>query len=91
MTGDQQITLAVLAAVIGALVWDKVRADVVALVGAAVLLISGAVRPIDRGTAADLVFLKTDTGAAATHRATFSTATATQSPLAAVLGIRHAF
>lgn len=47
MTGDQLITLAVLAAVIGALVWDKVRADVVALVGAAVLLISGAVRPIE--------------------------------------------
>ena len=47
MTGDQLITLAVLAAVIAALVWDKVRADVVALVGAAVLLISGAVRPIE--------------------------------------------
>ncbi|MDF7775699.1 SLC13 family permease [Sphingomonas sp. AOB5] len=45
MTAEQIITLLVLAAVVAALIWDKVRADVVALAGAAVLLISGAVRP----------------------------------------------
>lgn len=42
---DQLITLLVLAAVIVALIRDRTRADVVALAGAAVLLISGAVRP----------------------------------------------
>lgn len=47
MTFDQLITLAVLAAVIAALVLDKARADVVALCGAAVLLLSGAVRPVE--------------------------------------------
>lgn len=51
----------------------------------------GAVRPIDRGTPSDLVFLKTETGADATRRATYATATSHQSPLAFVLGIRHAF
>ena len=45
MNFDQLITLAVLAAVVAALILDKVRADVVALTGAAVLLMSGAVRP----------------------------------------------
>jgi di/tricarboxylate transporter len=45
MTFEQAVTLAVLAGVIAALIWDKVRADVVALAGAAVLLITGAVRP----------------------------------------------
>lgn len=45
MTVEQIITLLVLAAVVAALIWDKVRADVIALSGAAVLLISGAVRP----------------------------------------------
>jgi di/tricarboxylate transporter len=35
------------AAVVAALIWDKVRADVVALTGAAVLLMSGVVRPIE--------------------------------------------
>lgn len=45
MSFDQLITLAVLAAVVAALILDKVRADVVALTGAAVLLMSGAVRP----------------------------------------------
>lgn len=45
MTAEQIITLLVLAAVVAALIWDKVRADVVALAGAAVLLVSGAVRP----------------------------------------------
>ena len=47
MSNDQVITLLVLAAVVAALIWDRVRADVVALCGAAVLLISGAVRPIE--------------------------------------------
>lgn len=41
------ITLAVVAAVIVALVLDRARADVIALSGAAALLISGVVRPID--------------------------------------------
>ncbi|MCP3733184.1 SLC13 family permease [Sphingomonas sp. MG17] len=45
MTAEQIVTLLVLAAVVGALIWDKIRADVVALAGAAVLLLSGAVRP----------------------------------------------
>ena len=45
MTPDQLVTLLVLAAVIAALIWDKVRADVVALAGAAVLLITGVIRP----------------------------------------------
>lgn len=45
MTIEQIITLAVLVGVIIALIWDRVRADVVALSGAAVLLASGAVRP----------------------------------------------
>lgn len=44
---DQLITLVVLAAVIFALVRDKARADVVALSGAAVLLMTGAVRPVE--------------------------------------------
>lgn len=44
---DQIVTLAVLVAVVAALIVDKVRADVVALCGAAVLLVSGAVRPVE--------------------------------------------
>jgi Na+/H+ antiporter NhaD/arsenite permease-like protein len=44
---DQIVTLAVLAGVVSALIWDKVRSDVVALTGAAVLLISGAIRPVE--------------------------------------------
>jgi di/tricarboxylate transporter len=47
MAIDQIITLVVLAAVVAALIWDKVRADVVALSGAAVLLITGVVRPVE--------------------------------------------
>jgi di/tricarboxylate transporter len=47
MSFDQVITLLVLVAVIAALIWDKGRADVIALSGAAVLLITGAVRPIE--------------------------------------------
>lgn len=47
MTASQIITLAVLAAVVAALIWDKLRADVVALAGAAALLITGVVRPVE--------------------------------------------
>lgn len=47
MTIEQVVTLAVLVAVVAALIWDKARADVVALTGAAVLLLSGAVRPVE--------------------------------------------
>lgn len=47
MTVSQIITLSVLAAVVVALIWDKIRADVVALAGAAVLLMTGVVRPVE--------------------------------------------
>jgi di/tricarboxylate transporter len=47
MTADQTITLIVLVVVVAALIWDKVRADVVALAGAAVLLMTGVVRPVE--------------------------------------------
>ena len=47
MSFDQVVALAVLAAVIAALIWNKVRADVIALAGAAVLLGLGVVRPVE--------------------------------------------
>ena len=47
MTASQLITLLVLAAVVAALIWDRVRSDVVALTGAAVLLMTGVVRPVE--------------------------------------------
>lgn len=47
MTSEQMITLLVLAAVVSALIWDKVRSDVVALTGAALLLMTGVVRPVE--------------------------------------------
>jgi Na+/H+ antiporter NhaD/arsenite permease-like protein len=47
MTAHQLITLAVLIAVVAALIWDKLRSDVVALAGAAVLLVTGVVRPVE--------------------------------------------
>ncbi|AZI36651.1 citrate transporter family protein [Caenibius tardaugens NBRC 16725] len=47
MTADQILTLVVLAAVVGMLIWDRLRADVVALAGSAVLLMTGVVRPVD--------------------------------------------
>lgn len=47
MTLDQILTLLVLGAVIVALISDKLRGDVVALTGAAVLLMSGVVRPVE--------------------------------------------
>lgn len=45
MTSEQMITLAVLVGVVAALIADRMRADVVALTGAAILLVTGAVRP----------------------------------------------
>ena len=51
MSSDQLVTLLVLAAVVAALIWDKVRADVVALAGAAALLASGVVRPSEAQSA----------------------------------------
>ena len=45
MNAEQILTLLVLAAVVAALIWDKLRADVVALAGAAFLLMAGVVRP----------------------------------------------
>lgn len=47
MSASQIITLLVLAAVVAALIWDKLRADVVALAGAAFLLMTGVVRPVE--------------------------------------------
>lgn len=47
MTASQVITLLVLLAVVAALIWDKLRADVVALTGAAFLLMTGVVRPVE--------------------------------------------
>ncbi|GGE84729.1 SLC13 family permease [Sphingomonas prati] len=47
MTIAQILTLVVLVSVVGALIWDKVRSDVVALTGAAVLLVTGVVRPVE--------------------------------------------
>jgi di/tricarboxylate transporter len=47
VTFEQVATLIVLAAVIAALIWEKLRADVVALTGAAFLLMAGVVRPVE--------------------------------------------
>ena len=47
MAASQIITLLVLLAVVAALIWDRVRADIVALAGAAILLMTGVVRPIE--------------------------------------------
>jgi len=47
MTSAQLITLLVLAAVVAALIWDKLRSDVVALTGVALLLMTGVVRPVE--------------------------------------------
>ncbi len=47
MSFEQIVTLLVLVGVMAAMIWDKARADVVALCGAAVLLITGAVRPVE--------------------------------------------
>lgn len=45
MTVDQVLTLLVLGGVVAMLIWDRLRADVVALTGAAILLMTGVVRP----------------------------------------------
>ncbi|MEL0253775.1 MAG: SLC13 family permease, partial [Novosphingobium sp.] len=45
MTIEQILTLVVLVGVVAALIADRMRADVVALTGAAILLVTGAVRP----------------------------------------------
>lgn len=47
MTASQVLTLLVLLAVVAALIWNRARSDVVALTGAAVLLITGVVRPVE--------------------------------------------
>lgn len=47
MTAGQIMTLLVLCAVVAALILDRVRSDVVALSGAAVLLVTGIVRPVE--------------------------------------------
>ena len=47
MTASQLITLAVLAAVVVALIRDRLRSDIVALAGAATLLVTGVVRPVE--------------------------------------------
>ena len=47
MAAGQILTLFVLVAVVAALIWDRARSDVVALAGAAALLITGVVRPIE--------------------------------------------
>ena len=47
MTFDQIAALVVLVGVVGVLIHGKLRADVVALTGAAVLLLLGVVRPVE--------------------------------------------
>lgn len=47
MTIDQILTLLVLTAVVAMMIWDRLRPDVVALSGAAVLLMTGVVRPVE--------------------------------------------
>jgi di/tricarboxylate transporter len=47
MTFDQTCALLVLIASIGGLVWGRLRSDVVALTGAAILLALGVVRPVE--------------------------------------------
>jgi di/tricarboxylate transporter len=47
MNFDQTASLVVLAAVVAALIWGKVRSDVVALAGAAVLMAIGVIRPVE--------------------------------------------
>ncbi|WP_374472325.1 SLC13 family permease [Phenylobacterium sp.] len=51
MTFDQACALAVLVAVMAALIWNRLRADVVALAGAAALLGLGVIRPVEAQSA----------------------------------------
>jgi di/tricarboxylate transporter len=47
MTFDQAAALSVLVAVMAALIWNRVRSDIVALSGAAALLALGVIRPVE--------------------------------------------
>lgn len=47
LTPHQAVTLGVLVGVVAAMIVDRWRADVLALTGAAILLMSGAVKPVD--------------------------------------------
>lgn len=47
MSFDQVVALVVLVGVVAALIWNRVRSDVVALTGAAALLATGTIRPIE--------------------------------------------
>jgi hypothetical protein len=47
MTFDQIVALVVLVGVVGLMIHGRMRADVVALMGAAVLLVLGVVRPVE--------------------------------------------
>ena len=47
MTTPQIIVLCVLVGVIAALIWGKMRAEVVALTGAAILLVTRTIRPVE--------------------------------------------
>jgi len=47
MSFDQAAALLVLVGVVAALIWGRLRPDVVALTGAAALLVSGAIRPVE--------------------------------------------
>ena len=47
MSFDQVVALVVLTGVVAALVWGRLRSDVVALAGAAALLITGTIRPTE--------------------------------------------
>lgn len=47
MSFDQIVVLVVLVGVVAALIWSRLRSDVVALTGAAALLASGAIRPTE--------------------------------------------
>lgn len=47
MTFEQMLALLILIAVVAALIWDRLRSDVVALTGAAALLAFGVIRPVE--------------------------------------------
>ena len=47
MTSPQIIALSVLAVVVAMLIWDRMRSEVVALAGAAVLLLTRTIRPVE--------------------------------------------
>src|SRR5690606_2119964 len=47
MTFDQLLALVILAAVVAALIHGRIRSDIVALTGAAALLATGVIRPVE--------------------------------------------